>query len=357
MPYRVEELRVMNKSGGVVPVSILDLSFVREGESAREALLSSLELAQFAESLGYSRFWMAEHHNMEGIASAATSVALGFIAGGTHTIRVGAGGVMLPNHSPLVIAEQFGTLESLYPNRIDLGLGRAPGTDPRTSYALRRAQSVDSAGSFPDDVQELRAYFEPPALGQHVHAFPGEGLRVPIWLLGSSLFSAQLAAQLGMRFAFASHFAPDHLMDAMAIYRSQFRPSDEMREPYAMAACNVVVADTDEEARFAFSSAQLGVLNMLRGRRGKMQPPIDNIEQLWSPAEKDGVERFLRCSFVGSGSTVKVRLQEFLKETGADELIVTARIFDPKARFRSLELLAGIRDEICEKATEFVGSR
>ena len=324
-----------------IPLSILDLSFVREDETPRQALMDSLELARKAEELGYKRFWMAEHHNMEGIASAATSVALGFVAAGTKTIRIGAGGIMLPNHSPLVIAEQFGTLASLYPGRVDLGLGRAPGTDPLTARALRRNLSADAADTFPQDVQELQAYFGPPAPDQRVHAVPGEGLEVPIWLLGSSLYSAQLAAYLGLPFAFASHFAPEHLLQALEVYRRLFQPSDKLAKPYAMAAANVVVADSDEEAEFLFSSAKIGVWNLLNGKRGKMQPPVPNVDAAWSAEEHAGVNRFLRCSFVGSPDTVRRKLQAFADQTKADEIISTARIFDFDARHRSFELLAG----------------
>lgn len=325
-----------------IPISILDLSFVREGETPREALQQSLLLAQRAEALGFHRFWMAEHHNMEGIASAATSVALAYIGSGTREIRIGAGGVMLPNHSPLVIAEQFGTLASLYPDRVDLGLGRAPGTDMRTAQALRRNLSQDAADTFPQDVMELMGYFADAEMGQAVQAVPGSGLHVPIWLLGSSLYSAQLAAYLGLPFAFASHFAPEYLLPAFEIYRREFRPSETLERPYAMAAANVVVADTDEEARFHFSSAQAGVLNLLKGKRGKMQPPVENLDTNWTAEERAGVERFLKVAFVGSPSTVRQKLEGFQDLTGADEIIATARIYDVEARLRSLDLLADL---------------
>jgi luciferase family oxidoreductase group 1 len=334
------------KHRGPIPFSVLDLSFVREGEGPREALLASLQLARHVESLGYLRFWMAEHHNMEGIASAATSVALGYIGSGTSTIRIGSGGVMLPNHAPLVIAEQFGTLASLYPDRVDLGLGRAPGTDQRTAFALRRDMAADSSDTFPRDVQELQSYFEPSDGTTAVHAFPGEGLRVPIWLLGSSLFSAQLAAYLGLPFAFASHFAPEHLYEALQIYRRDFRPSAQLQESYAMVAANVVVADSDEEAQVAFTSAQMGVLNMLRGKRTKMQPPIVNIDDLWTAAEKQGVDRFLRCAFVGNSSTVQSGLEAFLDKTQADELIVSTRIYSQETRHHSYALLSTLRTKL-----------
>jgi len=277
---------------------------------------------------------------MEGIASAATSVALGFVAGGTSSIRIGAGGVMLPNHSPLVIAEQFGTLEALYPGRVDLGLGRAPGTDMRTMRALRRNHAADAQDTFPEDVQELLDYFSLEGSGTGVRAVPGEGLEVPVWLLGSSLYSAQLSAFLGLPFAFASHFAPDHLLGALELYRREFRPSVHLAEPYAMAAANVVVADTDEEATFLFSSAKMGVLNLLRGKRGKMQPPVANVDENWSAEEHQGVERFLRYAFVGSPSTVREKLEGFSALTQADEIICTARIYSLETRLRSFELLA-----------------
>jgi luciferase family oxidoreductase group 1 len=319
-------------------LSILDLAFVPEGGTPGDALRRSLELAQHAERWGYTRFWLAEHHNMAGVASAATSVVIGFIAGGTRTIRVGAGGIMLPNHSPLVIAEQFGTLESLYPGRIDLGLGRAPGTDQRTLRALRRDPM--SAESFPQDVLELKALLAPRKPGQVVEAVPGTGLEVPLWILGSSLYGAQLAAALGLPYAFASHFAPDELMAALATYRAGFRPSAQLASPYAMVGANVVVAETDAEARRLFTSVQQGITNLLRGARGRLQPPIDDIESYWTPAEKAHASRMLACSFVGSPETVRAALTEFVARTEADEVIVAAGIFDQGARLRSYELLA-----------------
>lgn len=324
------------------PISILDLAFVREGEGPREALQQSLAVAQHAERYGFRRFWMAEHHNMEGIASAATAVALAYIGSGTSTIRIGAGGVMLPNHAPLVVAEQFGTLASLYPGRIDLGIGRAPGTDPRTAHALRRHLDSDAVDSFPQDVQELIGYFEDPEPGQPVRAVPGSGFHVPVWLLGSSLYSAHLAAHLGLPFAFASHFAPDYLIPALEAYRREFQPSPSLSKPYAMAAANVVVADTDGEARDLFTSAQVGVLNLLRGRRGKLQPPIPNVEETWNAAEKAGIDQFLKYSFVGGPSNVRTSLERFQELTGADEIMTTSRLYDLDARLRSLELLASI---------------
>jgi luciferase family oxidoreductase group 1 len=319
-------------------LSILDLTFVPEGATPADALRRALELAQHAERWGYKRFWVAEHHNMPGIASAATSVVIGYIAGGTRTIRVGAGGIMLPNHSPLVIAEQFGTLETLYPGRIDLGLGRAPGTDQRALRALRR--DLMSAEAFPQDVIELRALFGPRQPGQAVEAVPGMGLGVPLWILGSSLYGAQLAAALGLPYAFASHFAPADLMAALATYRGGFRPSAQLSKPHAMIAANVVVAPTDAEARRLFTSVQQGVTNLLRGARGRLQPPIDDIESYWTPAEKAHASRMLACSFVGSPATVRAGLEQLVAETDADELIVAAGIFDQAARLASYQLLA-----------------
>ena len=324
----------------LVPLSILDLAFVAQGSTPADALHHSLDLAQHAERWGYRRFWLAEHHNMVGIASAATSVVIGYVAGGTRTIRVGAGGIMLPNHSPIVIAEQFGTLESLYPGRIDLGLGRAPGTDQRTLRALRRDPS--SADSFPDDVRELQAFLGPLQPGQTVQAVPGTGLNVPIWILGSSLFGAQLAAEFGLPYAFASHFTPDALMLALQVYRRKFQPSPQLERPYAMVGVNVIAADTDAEARRLFTSAQQGFTNAVRGTRRQLAPPIDDIESYWSPIEKAQVSNMLACSFVGSPQTVSAGLEKFIQQTAADELMVASAIYDHSARLRSYELLAGI---------------
>jgi luciferase family oxidoreductase group 1 len=320
------------------PLSVLDLAFVPSGAGPAVALRHSLDLAQHVERWGYRRFWLAEHHNMIGIASAATSVVIGYVAGGTRTIRVGSGGVMLPNHSPLVIAEQFGTLESLYPGRIDLGLGRAPGTDQRTLRALRREPL--SAESFPQDVLELQAFLGPLQPGQLVQAVPGIGTRVPLWILGSSLYGAQLAAALGLPYAFASHFAPDDLLRALALYRENFRPSEQLAKPYAMVAANVIVADTDAAARRLFTSVQQGFTNLLRGTRGQMSPPIDDIESYWLPHEKAQAQRMLACAFVGSPATVRTGLERFVADTAADEVIVAAGIYDHSARLRSYELLA-----------------
>ncbi len=319
-------------------LSILDLAPVPEGATPGDALRRSLDLAQHAEAWGYRRFWLAEHHNMIGIASAATAVAIGYVAGGTRTIRVGSGGIMLPNHAPLVVAEQFGTLASLYPGRIDLGLGRAPGTDQLTLRALRRGPG--SAERFPQDVLELQALLGPPQPGQRVQAVPGTGLEVPLWILGSSLFGAQLAAMLGLPFAFASHFAPEALMPALEIYRARFQPSKQLERPHAMVGVNVVAADTDAQARRLFTSVQQSFTNLFRGTRGQLRPPIDDIETYWTPAEKAQASAMLACSFVGSPGTVRDGLAGFVAETGADELMVAAAIHDHAARLRSYELLA-----------------
>jgi luciferase family oxidoreductase group 1 len=322
--------------------SVLDLAFVPTGATPADALRNSLDLAQHVERWGYTRFWLAEHHNMIGIASAATSIVIAHVAGGTSKIRVGAGGIMLPNHSPLVVAEQFGTLESLFPGRIDLGLGRAPGTDQRTLRALRRDPTT--AESFPQDVLELQSYFGDLQPGQAVQAVPGTGLKVPLWILGSSLFGAQLAAALGLPYAFASHFAPDDLLPALQIYRDNFRPSAQLARPYAMVGANVIAADTDAEARRLFTSAQQAFTSLLRGARGQLLPPIDDIERYWSPREKAQVQRMLACAFVGSSATIRTGLERFAAETGADEVIVAAAIYDHAARLRSYEILADTFD-------------
>jgi luciferase family oxidoreductase group 1 len=323
------------------PFSVLDLAPIVEGATTGEALWRSLDLAQHAERWGYKRFWLAEHHNAIGIASAATSVVIAHVAGGTTTIRVGAGGIMLPNHSPLVIAEQFGTLEALYPGRIDLGLGRAPGTDQLTIRALRRDPM--SADSFPDDVLELQRFLADPEAGQAVRATPGAGSHVPLWILGSSLFGARLAALLGLPYAFASHFAPEALLPALGLYRSSFRPSEQLQQPYAMVGANAIVADDDEAARRLFTSAQQSFANILRGRRGRLPRPIDDIEAYWTPPEKERASAMLRRSFVGSPVTVRAGLDRFMSETGADEIIVAAAIHDHAARLRSYELLGQLR--------------
>jgi luciferase family oxidoreductase group 1 len=326
----------------VIPFSILDLSPIPQGATAAVALRHSLDLAQHAEAWGCNRFWLAEHHNMPGIASAATSIVIAHVAGGTKTIRVGSGGIMLPNHSPLVIAEQFGTLASLYPGRIDLGLGRAPGTDVLTARALRR-DMASTSDRFPQDVEELQSYFEPAAPNQKIRAVPGAGLRVPIWLLGSSLFSAQLAAELGLPFAFASHFAPADMMQALQLYRAQFKPSWQLDRPYAMLGLNVIVGETDAQARYLFSSVQQAFTNLRRGTPGQIPPPIEDIDSYWSPQEKAAASMTLLCSAVGSPETVERGVLRFIEVTQPDEIITTAHIYDHEARLRSFELLAQIR--------------
>jgi luciferase family oxidoreductase group 1 len=323
-----------------VPLSVLDLSPVRQGGTAAESFRDTIDLARHAERLGYHRYWLAEHHGLPGVASAATAVVIGRVAAATSRIRVGSGGIMLPNHAPLVIAEQFGTLESLFPGRIDLGIGRAPGGDQRTARALRRALG-GSGDTFPDDLEELRGYFRAGGPGNGVHAVPGEGLTVPVWLLGSSDFSAALAAQLGLPFAFASHFAPDLLLEALALYRRHFEPSDVLDRPRVMVGVTAVAADTDAEARRLFTSVQQSFLNLVRGAPGLLPPPVDSMDGPWSPAERLHVERMTTVSAVGSPETVKRRLATIVEATGADELILTANVFDHAARVRSYELIAG----------------
>ena len=327
----------------MVPISILDLVPVILNETPREALHKSLDLVQQAERFGYTRYWVAEHHNMTAIASAATSVVIGYLAGGTKTIRVGSGGIMLPNHSPLVIAEQFGTLESLYPGRIDLGLGRAPGTDQRTLMALRR--DPRRSDDFPQDVLELQSLLAPVKPGQAVRAVPGYGTEVPMWILGSSLFGAQLAAALGLPYAFASHFAPAALFEALEIYRREFKPSKQLDHPYAMVGVNVIAADTDAEARRLFTTVQQSFTNLVRGRGGKLQPPIDDIEEYWTPAEKLHASRMLEHSFVGSAETVRRELAGFVASTNADELMIVCSVYDHAARVRSYEIVAGLESD------------
>jgi luciferase family oxidoreductase group 1 len=328
-----------------VPFSVLDLSPIVAGGSAAQALRNTLDLARHVEALGFQRFWLAEHHNMKGIASAATAVVIGHVAAGTQRIRVGSGGIMLPNHAPLIVAEQFGTLATLFPDRIDLGLGRAPGTDALTARALRRDLAT-SAEQFPQDVMELQAYFEPTAPGQSIRAIPGEGLRVPLWILGSSLFGASLAAALGLPFAFASHFAPDALMPALQIYRTRFKPSRQLERPHAMVAANIVAADTDAEARFLFTSLQQAFLRLRRGEPGPLPLPIESIETISSELEQAGLAQSLECSFVGSVATVTRGVRAFLDRTCADELIVSGHIHDHQARLRSFELAAQVREQL-----------
>lgn len=331
----------------MIPFSVLDLSPIVQGATAADSFRNTLDLARHAERWGYKRYWLAEHHNMPGIASAATAVVIAHVAAGTSTIRVGSGGVMLPNHAPLVVAEQFGTLESLYPGRIDLGLGRAPGTDMMTARALRRDMS-DSGDRFPQDVVELQMYFEEPEANQRIRAVPGAGLKVPLWLLGSSLFSAQLAAMLGLPFAFASHFAPDMLMEALAIYRARFEPSATLDKPYAMVAVNLFAADTQAEARRIYSSAQQQFASLRRGTPGKLPPPVDDIEAWWSsPAEKMMVERALgTMAAVGTPDRVATKLAEVIRATQADELILAGQIYDHAARLRSFQIGSELRERL-----------
>ncbi|WP_416064624.1 LLM class flavin-dependent oxidoreductase [Rhizobium sp. ZK1] len=325
----------------MVPFSILDLSPVADGTTISQSFAASKLMAQKAEEFGYTRFWMAEHHGMPGVASAATSVILGQIGVVTKTIRIGSGGVMLPNHAPLVIAEQFGTLEALFPGRVDLGLGRAPGTDIRTAQALRR--NLDAgANSFPNDVVELQQLLGAPSENQAILAVPGNNSHIPIWLLGSSLYSAQLAAMLGLPFAFASHFAPDMLLDAIAIYRDRFQPSAELDKPYVMVGVMGAVSETDEEAQYHFTSAQQQFVNLRRNVRGPFPRPVKDMDAFWSPMEKMNVEHTLRYAVVGSPATAEAQLNEFLKETQADEVIISMPIHDIEARLKSVELFAGL---------------
>jgi luciferase family oxidoreductase group 1 len=326
----------------MIPFSILDLSPINEGSDAAQSFRNTLDLARHAERLGYRRFWLAEHHGMPGIASAATAVLIGHVAGGTSTIRVGAGGIMLPNHSPLVIAEQFGTLESLFPGRIDLGLGRAPGSDQLTARALRRNLATDSS-QFPNDVVELMEYFS--AEQRHaVRAVPGAGLNVPIWVLGSSLFGAQVAAALGLPYAFASHFAPDQMMQAIALYRATFKPSAQLAKPYVMLGYNVFAADTDEEAKFLATSMQQAFVSLRSGRPGRLQPPVEGYLDSIAPHQRDVLDEILSCAAIGSPDTVKRTLKAFIEQTGADELMITSQIFDHAARLRSYEITAALRE-------------
>jgi luciferase family oxidoreductase group 1 len=328
-----------------IPYSILDLSPIPQGFTATDALNNSRDLAQHAEKWGFTRYWMAEHHNMTGNASSATAVALCYVAAGTSTIRIGSGGIMLPNHAPLVVAEQFGTLASLFPGRIELGLGRAPGTDQMTARALRR-DLQSSSDQFPQDVQELQFYFDDVQAGQAVKAIPGAGLHVPIWILGSSTYGAQVAAHFGLPYAFASHFAPEALMQALHAYKSLFKPSSQQAKPHAGVGVNIVAADTDEQARYLFTTHQQHATRMRRNTRGQLPPPIDDIETFWTPYEKVSVSEQLSCSVVGSPETVRRGLQALVDKTGADELIMAGQIFDHKARLHSFEIAAQAAREV-----------
>jgi len=325
----------------MVPLSVLDLSPIKQGSDASAALRESAELARHCETLGYRRYWLAEHHNMPGIASAATAVAIAHVAAATSTIRVGAGGIMLPNHAPLLIAEQFGTLAALYPGRIDLGIGRAPGTDPRTALALRRHLQSD-LDNFPQDVQELLAYLRPSVPGQAVRAIPGDGSNVPVWILGSSHYGAQLAAALGLPYAFASHFAPDDLDAAVQLYRRDFRPSPYLDKPYVMLGLNVFAADTNDEAELLFTSLQQAFVNLRTGRPGQLPPPMAGYEQSLEPRIADMLERVLRCAIVGDHARIAEGLGHFIAAHQPDEIMVTAQIFDPAARRKSYDILSEI---------------
>jgi len=329
----------------IPPISVLDLAPIVEGGDAAQAFRNTLDLAQHAERWGYERYWLAEHHNMPGVACSATALLIAHVAAGTKTMRVGAGGIMLPNHAPLIIAEQFGTLAALYPGRIDLGLGRAPGTDPLTTRALRRSLDGD-VDAFPSDVLELMRYFAPSEPGQRVHAVPGAGLEVPIWILGSSLFGAELAGALGLPFAFASHFAPALLQQASAHYRERFTPSQQLSRPHLMLGLQVCAADTDAAARECFSSIEQAFINLRSGRPSPLPPPRAGFRDSLSPGERLLLEQTLACSVVGSAATVQRGLREFAERTGADELIVTSMIYDHAARLRSYELTARARDAL-----------
>ncbi|EAW1039260.1 luciferase-like monooxygenase [Salmonella enterica] len=328
-----------------VPFSVLDLAPIPEGSSAKEAFSHSLDLARLAEKRGYHRYWLAEHHNMTGIASAATSVLIGYLAASTTTLHLGSGGVMLPNHSPLVIAEQFGTLNTLYPGRIDLGLGRAPGSDQPTMRALRRHMSGD-IDNFPRDVAELVDWFDARDPSPLVRPVPGYGEKIPVWLLGSSLYSAQLAAQLGLPFAFASHFAPDMLFQALHLYRTQFKPSARLEKPYAMVCINIIAADSNRDAEFLFTSMLQAFVRLRRGETGQLPPPIENMDTFWSPSEQYGVRQALSMSLVGDKAKVRHGLESILRETQADEIMVNGQIFDHQARLHSFDLAMDVKQEL-----------
>jgi luciferase family oxidoreductase group 1 len=322
----------------MVPLSVLELGRVRQGSDRRTALDEALQVARHVERLGYRRIWVAEHHNMPAVTTAATSLVIGHLAAGTKTIRVGAGGIMLPNHAPYVIAEQFGTLETLFPGRIDLGLGRAPGTDQLTLRALRRDPT--NAEHFPQDVIELQAFLAPVSAGQRIEAVPGSATNIPLWILGSSLFGAQLAAELGLPFAFASHFAPQQLETALAIYRERFKPSRQLSAPYTMVGVNIIAAETDAEARRLATSQQMSFVGIVRGERTLLKPPIDDIDDYWLPHEKAQAAQMLRCSIIGQRETVKQQIEELVGRTAADELIVVSDMYDFAKRLRSFEIIA-----------------
>lgn len=328
-----------------IPLSLLDLAPIIQGSTAKEAFAHSLDIAQLAEKLGYHRYWLAEHHNMTGIASAATSVLIGYLAANTHNLRLGSGGVMLPNHSPLVIAEQFGTLNTLYPERIDLGIGRAPGSDQRTMQALRRHMNTD-IDNFPQDVAQIINWFDAINPDPAVRPVPGFGEKIPVWLLGSSLYSARLAAQMGLPFAFASHFAPDLLLQALEVYRANFQPSQRLSKPYAMVCINIIAADTQREAEFLFTSMQQAFVMLRRGQPSQLPAPVESMENIWSPAEKFGVQQALGMSLVGDKTKVRHGLDTILRQTQADEIMVNGQIFDHQARLYSFDLAMQVMNEI-----------
>ncbi|WOD61386.1 LLM class flavin-dependent oxidoreductase [Niallia taxi] len=332
----------MSKTLKNAKFSVLDLSPIIEGSTAGAAFKNSLDLAQHAEKWGYNRYWVAEHHSMPGIASSATSVLIGYIAGGTNKIRVGSGGIMLPNHAPLVIAEQFGTLESLYPNRIDLGLGRAPGSDQLTANALRRGGKRDGS-DFPEMLEDLRQFLRPyEQTGLPVRAIPGEGLNIPIWLLGSSGFSAKLAAELGLPFAFASHFSSDYTIPALQTYHQNFKPSKVLEKPYVMVGANIIISETEEKAQYLATSSQQQFLSLIRGRPTQMKPPVENMDEIWSPYERSVVQQQLKSSIIGTQEIVAAKLEAFLKETQADEVIVNTALYSHQERLESFKLLKEI---------------
>ncbi|MEY0434759.1 luciferase-like monooxygenase [Providencia huaxiensis] len=328
-----------------IPLSLLDLAPIIEGSTAKEAFAHSLDIAQLAEKLGYHRYWLAEHHNMTGIASAATSVLIGYLAANTQSLRLGSGGVMLPNHSPLVIAEQFGTLNTLYPERIDLGIGRAPGSDQRTMQALRRHMNTD-IDNFPQDVAQIVNWFDATNPDPVVRPVPGFGEKIPVWLLGSSLYSARLAAQMGLPFAFASHFAPDLLLQALDAYRANFQPSQRLSKPYAVVCINIIAADTQREAEFLFTSMQQAFVMLRRGQPSQLPAPVESMENIWSPAEEFGVQQALGMSLVGDKTKVRHGLETILRQTQADEIMVNGQIFDHQARLHSFELAMQVMNEI-----------
>ncbi|HEY9560993.1 MAG TPA: LLM class flavin-dependent oxidoreductase [Anseongella sp.] len=330
-----------HQQSALIPFSVLDLAVVTEGSTPADAFRHSLDLAREAEQVGYKRFWMAEHHNMANVASSATSVLLGYIAGGTSSIRVGSGGIMLPNHTPLVIAEQFGTLATLYPGRIDLGLGRAPGTDQATALAIRR-ERFHASDSFPADIRELQTYLSDDNSSARVRAFPGEGTQIPIWILGSSTFSALLAADYGLPYAFASHFAPREFLRAIQLYRENFKPSEYLQEPYVMSCINVVAAPTNEEAEFLSSSMKLMFRGIVTGSRRPLQPPVENIDDIWTDMEREAVHQMLSVSFIGGPERLRQSIGDFLAQTGVNEVIVSSTLYDHQARLRSYRLFAAI---------------